>query len=171
MRATVLCIDDLSNYRQIPDLDLWDAKRNTYNCLFPAGRVIAHPPCAQWSKLKALAKPNEEEKNLAWYCLEMVRKFGGVLEHPEGSAFFKEAGISPTITVDQSWWGFPARKRTHLYFVNCSPSPALVRFGPAKCGVEDLHSSVRSRMTLSFCAWLVASVTLDEGTYLRQNEP
>lgn len=127
---------------------------------------MAHPPCSQWSRLRHLALRNDAERELAFLCLKHVRREGGVLEHPAGSAFFPCAKLPPaggsdrhgfTTVVDQSWFGFPARKRTLLYVCGVSPKE-LERF-PLRLGalttVDRLHSSQRSSTTLEFAAWLV----------------
>lgn len=68
---TVLCIDSHSNYKKIAGLDLWDRNRDAYNYR-GTNPIIAHPPCSQWSRLRAFSRINQKEKNLAWFCLMMV---------------------------------------------------------------------------------------------------
>jgi hypothetical protein len=111
----------------------YDAERNamTYRGSLP---VVAHPPCGPWSSLRSLSK--ETTKDCAPHALEMVRRLGGVLEHPCGSKFFAHAGLprpgrladafgGVTYEVDQCDWGHPARKRTWLYVVGLrGPMPA-----------------------------------------------
>ena len=71
-------------------LECFDEERDatTYDGDAP---IIAHPPCRHWGKLAWAAKG--DDKHLAWIALDQVRTNGGVLEHPVGSRFFKEAGI------------------------------------------------------------------------------
>lgn len=163
---SVLCVDRLSNYFKLadPGLELWTKERDAYN-FFGDNPVITHPPCQQWSKLRTMAKPDAKEKGLAWRCLDFVTRNGGVLEHPAYSTFFAEAGIKPTIAIDQSWFGFPARKVTWLYFHKCSPLQHPISFDLARTNVEGMTSTMRSRMPEAFCSWLVRSVrlTLDRG--------
>lgn len=162
-KISVLCVDRETNYKQIPGLDLWDADRDAY--LFTGTNpVIVHPPCQQWSMLKAFAHDRPKEKELAWFCLEKVKRNGGILEHPAGSSFFAAAGIKPTISVDQIWWGFPARKRTYLYFVGCRPLSFPLSFDLPKTTVQNMDKKKRSRMTVAFCQWLVDCIkTLEKG--------
>lgn len=160
---SILCTDRLTNYRFIPGLDLWPKERNAYN-FASSNPVITHAPCQQWSLLHHLAKPDLAEKELAMFCLEKVKANGGIFEHPAYSKFFAHAGIKPTVTIEQSWWGFPARKRTWLYMVGCEPLPFPGERKPPRTNVEGITSTMRSRMPLAFCEWLVGSVlTLERG--------
>lgn len=155
---TILCIQENSNYKKIPGLDLWDIKRNAYN-YNGNNIVIAHPPCQQWSKLKSFAKENQLEKDLAIFCLEKVNQNGGILEHPNGSSFFKYAGIprSKLTKVYQSWWGFPAKKETLLYCKNIKLLPTPLNLDAIQYKVANLDKKKRSLMPLEFCKYLVYS--------------
>lgn len=157
---SVLCANKDSIYKTFPDLDVWDAARNAYN-FTGENRIIAHPPCQQWSRLKRFAKDNESEKGLAWFCLEMVLQNGGVLEHPSGSSFFAAAGIpkSKIYSIDQHWFGFPCRKRTYLFFHKCKPIEYKLRFDAIEKKVDQLHSSRRSDTTKEFAEWLIKCVS------------
>jgi hypothetical protein len=156
---TILGVAEKSNYKLIPGLDLWNAKRDMRN-FKGSNKVIAHPPCAQWSRFRSFARSNIAEKDLAFFCLNIVHKNGGIFEHPAGSCFFKVANINMkrVISVDQSWWGFPARKRTYLYYVHCAPCQTPLSFNAIESKVCDLHSSSRSIMPLSFCQFLINSL-------------
>jgi len=156
MTISILGIHARSNYKLIPGLDLWDIDRDAYN-FTGQNPVIVHPPCAQWSRMKAKAISNKDEKNLAEFCWEKVRDNGGIFEHPAGSSFFKyvNADFSKIISVSQRWWGFPAEKRTYLYFSRSSPLSTPLSFDCATKKVCQLHSSQRSLMPLSFCQYLV----------------
>lgn len=125
-----------SNYKQIPGCDVWDAERNALN--WPGGApVIAHPPCRAWGRLRQFAKPRPDEKALALWAVEQVRRFGGVLEHPEGSTLWEAAGLPPvgkkdefggwTLGIHQHEFGHRAEKATLLYVVGCLPAclPAM----------------------------------------------
>jgi hypothetical protein len=79
-----------------------------------------------------MANPRPDEKDLAWFALEKVRKNGGVLEHPKGSRLWKEASLPLpgefpdehggfTLLIDQYHFGHVARKWTHLYIVGIEP--------------------------------------------------
>jgi len=120
-------------------VDCWDIQRDARN--WPGGSpVIAHPPCRAWGGLSHMAKPRPDEKDLALFAIAMVRKYGGVLEHPRASRLFPEYLPLPgtkdeyggySICVDQFWWGHKCRKRTLLYIVGCAEKdlpPVPLRF-------------------------------------------
>jgi len=167
---SVLCVMPKSNYYQIPGLDLWDVSRDAY-FYFGSNPVITHAPCQQWSRMKGFANYNKDEKELAFHCLKYVLRNGGIFEHPHGSSFFKEAGITKNIySVDQSCYGFPARKRTWLLFHGIKPLPFALPFAlplvkyvlnnskTKRFKSPEMKKSERSLMTLQFCQFLVDCV-------------
>lgn len=162
-KIAILCADEKSNYFKLANrynLDIYTLSRSATNFDYSCP-VIAHPPCAQWSRLHAFATPNQREKELAWFCLEAVNRCGGIFEHPSGSHFFKTASIKPTISVDQHWFGYPARKRTYLYFSDCSPiQHPLSLDAPTKNSVTNISRSMRSRCSVAFCVWLIECTLL-----------
>ena len=122
---TVLFARQDSRYKDLPGYDVYDIDRDArnYNGNNP---VIAHPPCRAWGMLSHMANPRPDEKDLAWFAIDKVRKNGGILEHPKGSRFFKKAGCKEigdgydsyggfTILVDQFDFGHVAHKNTKLY--------------------------------------------------------
>lgn len=130
-----------SVYKLMPGVDCWDAERDAtlYTGPWP---VVAHPPCRLWSCLKHFSKAPAEEKSLALFAIEAVRRFGGVLEHPRGSSLWREANLPQpghvdawggySVVVEQFWWGHKAEKKTILYIVGCPLKllPTMpVRFG------------------------------------------
>lgn len=120
-----------SIYKTMPGCDVWDAERDARRWQGGAP-VVAHPPCRAWGVLRALANPRPDEKALALFAVEQVRRFGGVLEHPAGSTLWREAGLPEpgerdawggwTLVVHQHWWGHRAEKATRLYIVGCAPA-------------------------------------------------
>lgn len=79
-----------SIYKDMPGVDAWDAERDART--WPGGcPVVAHPPCRAWGRLRQFAKPRADEKELALFALQQIRKFGGVLEHPAESSLWNEA--------------------------------------------------------------------------------
>ena len=158
---TVLCVAPRSNYHFIPNLDLYTEKRNAYTYC-GRGPVITHAPCQQWSRLKHFAKGSQLEKDLAVFCFEKVQQNGGIFEHPAGSSFFKYVGADykKIISVNQSWWNFPATKRTYLYFNKITPLSHPLSFDCSSRSVVSLTPSARSRMPLAFCQWLVGCISV-----------
>lgn len=127
---TVLFARTDSIYKQMPWCDVWDIERDAR--LWKGGTpVVAHPPCRAWGRLRHFAKPRPDEKDLALWAVEQVRRFGGVLEHPFGSTLWQAAALPApgerdgfggfTILVHQCWFGHRADKKTLLYIVGCEP--------------------------------------------------
>lgn len=125
VRPAVLFARADSVYKSL-DCDVWDAERDARNYLGSAP-VVAHPPCRAWGQLRHFARPRPDEKALAPFAVDMVRKFGGVLEHPRKSSLWPVLGLpSPgkldkfggwTLPIFQSWFGHRAEKSTFLYIV------------------------------------------------------
>jgi|SRR5882757_11565253 len=105
--------------------DCWDERRDARNYDGPLP-VVAHPPCGPWGKLRHMYRGDQHD--CAPAALEHVRRFGGVLEHPEWSLLFEwerapRPGELPdehggfTVAVCQCDWGHVARKRSWIYCV------------------------------------------------------
>lgn len=120
-----------SIYKQLPEIDAWDMERDARR--WPGGcPCIAHPPCRAWGKLRGLAKPREDEKDLARWAVAQVRKWGGVLEHPKSSTLWQDQKLPApgykdefagwTLGISQHWFGHRARKDTLLYIVGLDPA-------------------------------------------------
>lgn len=120
-----------SVYKTLPDTDVWDIDRDARKWLGGAP-IVAHPPCRAWGRLSHMAKPRHDEKDLARFAVRMVRKYGGVLEHPSMSALWQDQslplpGAGPdqfggwTLGITQHWWGHRAEKATWLYIVGVAP--------------------------------------------------
>jgi len=121
----VLFAREDSAYKQYACFDVYDIKRDARN--FDGKQsVIAHPPCRAWGVLAHMAKPRSDEKELAVFSINLVRKNGGVVEHPYGSKLWEHFDIPDgglltdsfggyTITIDQWDFGHVARKKTKLY--------------------------------------------------------
>lgn len=138
-------------YFGLPDVDPWDIHRDArkYDGPHP---VVAHPPCARWCKLAGFVDhvyPGRFKKGDDGGCfahaLASVRRWGGILEHPEGSAAWDHFGlITPpkgggwvvadweggwTCSVEQGAYGHKARKATWLYA--CHVDLPSLRWGKA----------------------------------------
>lgn len=119
-------------YFNLPDVDPWDVARDAR--LYPGPHpVVAHPPCGPWSALKHLYRGNEHD--CAPAAVAIVRRWGGVLEHPANSGLWSACqmpepdelsdGHGFTICVDQVAWGHVARKRSWIYMVGVDRAAAL----------------------------------------------
>lgn len=80
-------------YFGVDDVDPWDEPRDARTYAGPHA-VVAHPPCERWGRywyggpmLHALGKRKERGADGGCFAaaIEAVRRFGGVLEHPEAS--------------------------------------------------------------------------------------
>jgi len=170
------CRDSL--YKKIPYLDVWDIDRDArnYNGSAP---IVGHPPCRSWGKYRYMAKPRKDEKYLAVWCVNEIRRVGGVLEHPAGSTLWPlyrlpEPGMQDkwggyTIIVNQSDWGHKCIKPTRLYIVGCpidhlpdrpiNPGkPTHVMDNPKnyKNNLPQIPKTDRERTPLPFALWLIA---------------
>lgn len=176
-----------SIYKKL-DIDCWDEQRDAR--FWPGGNAcIVHPPCAQWGRLSAFAAVDEEIKQLSRLAVDQVRKWGGILEHPLKSKLWKEMRLpNPgtkdefggfTLSIDQHWWGFPARKKTLLYIVGCNERdlPAMpLNFDAVtmvvaastrsiRGEIKEMPKGMRDKTCPALAAWLVEGVTKIE--YLR----
>lgn len=159
--------------------DVWDAARDArgYAGLNP---VVCHPPCRGWGRLRHLAKPRPDEKALALFAVQQVRRCGGVLEHPLGSALWHAAALPRpgkvdawggwTLLVDQGWWGHPAPKPTYLYIVGCTRENVgelPVQLHRAEGRTVNLSSADRERTPPAFARFLVQLAAKCAGAQLR----
>lgn len=131
-------------YFGLPDVDPWDEKRDArrYDGPWP---VVAHPPCARWCRLAGHAEKRRpdrkrgEDGGCFAAALASVRRWGGVLEHPEHTAAWSKfllpvppaTGWQRTLCggwvarVDQSNYGHRAKKPTWLYLSGAIIPPEL----------------------------------------------
>lgn len=165
-----------SNYKALPGCDVWDIERDARN--WSGGcPVVAHPPCRAWGRLRHFAKPRADEKALALWAVEMVRKWGGVLEHPVASQLWPTAGLPRpgerdqlggwTMSISQWWWGHRADKPTLLYIVGCEPGdipPVPFKIGEASHVIQSrkrdgcrphVSKAEREHTPPELAAWLV----------------
>lgn len=154
-------------YFGVPGVDPWDERRDArlYNGPLP---VVAHPPCQRWGKFWAgqplhikhtgERKTKGDDGGCFAAALESVRRYGGVLEHPEGSHAWAHFGLKRppreggwvaadsfgyTCCVEQGRYGHYARKPTWLYAVDCQ-LPEL-RWGKSEA---KLDPAIVARMGL-----------------------
>lgn len=149
------------------------------------GPVVAHPPCGPWSRLRVLAY--RDDPATAPTAVMQVRRCGGVLEHPEGSALWAAMGLPPasctpplpwvrewTLRIDQCDFGHPCAKPTWLFFVGVGAAdlPPLPRrrrptavidkkrlkSGDRSSSLPWLPQRARHLTPPGLAAWLVAAV-------------
>lgn len=131
MKFPALFIDKNSLYKN-HNFDCYDEDRDALTFINSENKpIICHPPCRLFSKMRSFSKASFNERILAFYAIGAVRKYGGIVEHPEGSNLFKLTKCDLNGNIDNyggflrkyfmSDFGFPARKPTLLYFVGISP--------------------------------------------------
>lgn len=175
-KVAVLFARSNSVYKRLPDFDVFDIERDARSFDYSTP-VIAHPPCRAWGRLRTFAKPRHDEKALALFAVDAVRRCGGVLEHPASSSLWLAAGLPLglgqdafggfTLSVDQFWWGHPCRKASWLYIVGCARSalpvmpfslalpPKVIAFGRNRAAPGcELPKSQRENTPLDFALWL-----------------
>ena len=130
MKIPVLFTAHNSLYNDNDIFDCYDVERDafSYTGRFP---LIAHPPCRLFSRLRKFSTAAIKEKQCAFFALARIRQFGGILEHPRSSTLWLDGNFKLDGSVDQyggflrsvnlSWFGFPAQKKTMLYFVGIKP--------------------------------------------------
>lgn len=146
--------------------DCYDAERNALT--WPGGRpAIFHPPCRSWGQLSHMAKPRPGERELAEWAMRMVRRYGGVLEHPINSKLWKESrchgwGLRDQwggvlVPCAQSAFGHRAPKFTGLYMVGID-IPSIPEPRPTTNVVENMGRPEREATPPELAAWLLALV-------------
>jgi hypothetical protein len=146
-------------YFGLPEVDPWDIDRDArlYAGPWP---VVAHPPCQRWGRYwyggpsAKVRKTKGDDEGCFSAALAAVRRWGGVLEHPEASAAWSAFEINApprsggwiaadfqggwTCCVEQGHYGHRARKATWLY-AHGVRLPSL-KWGPSArpfCGSEE----------------------------------
>ena len=138
-------------YFGLDGVDPWDEARDARKYAGPWS-VVAHPPCERWGRYATggpsarVRRIKGDDKGCFRAALAAVRRFGGVLEHPEASAaWLAHDLIEPprwggwvvadwqggwTCCIEQGAYGHRARKATWLY-ANRVDLPSL-QWGRAK---------------------------------------
>lgn len=168
MTVAALFVRATSIYKTIPDVDCYDEHRDALT--WPGGVPgIFHPPCRGWGKLAHFANVQPGELDLARWSMEMVRKHGGVIEHPQASRLWAEQGCigygirdrhnGILIPVYQSWFGHRAPKITALYIVGPLPDMPQPITPCQPCLVENMGRAERERTPYLLASWLVHVAT------------
>lgn len=167
MKIAALFVVTNGPYFGVPDVDPWDEKKDARKYQGPHP-VVAHPPCERWGRYWSGGPSARVRRELGddagcfESALDSVRRWGGVLEHPEASHAWAAFGLTApprdrgwisagdfvgfTCCVEQGHYGHPARKATWLYAVGCElPS---IKWGPAPKSLrldEGFHSAEERR--------------------------
>ena len=112
--VAVLWVQENSEYAEIPGVDCWPKSRDAKLYAGPHP-IIAHPPCGPWGNYKSRCHQSKEDGVMA---IELVHRWGGIVEQPVGSSLFRIHGLplQPIVVLDQYDYGHAAIKRTSLYY-------------------------------------------------------
>jgi hypothetical protein len=132
--VAALFVDPAGVYANLPGVELWDEERDArlYDGPWP---VVAHPPCARWSRLAGFTEARfgykrGEDGGCFEAALKAVRNFGGVLEHPAFSKAWDRFDLPEPLWrdgwtlgldggascyIEQGRYGLPVKKATWLY--------------------------------------------------------
>jgi hypothetical protein len=178
--VSILFVRKDSIYKSL-GVDCWDIERDAR--LWPGGNpIVAHPPCRAWGQLAHFAKPRMDEKELAIFAINQIRKHGGVLEHPRASRLWKHMKLPMpgqgadeyggySVCVNQSWWGHLAVKKSLLYIVGCDLKDlpimpikfdaithtvsSQIKLKSGKRTKKELTKEQREETPLDFAKWLI----------------
>lgn len=166
-RVAALYVETSGCYFGLEGVDPWDEPRDARLYAGPHP-VVAHPPCQRWGRYwggspttwPRLVKG--DDAGCFASALASVRRWGGVLEHPEAShAWTAHDLITPpksggwvmadwqggwTCCVEQGAYGHAARKATWLYAVGADlPSLIWGKAPGAFVQFEDGYHSAAER--------------------------
>lgn len=157
-----------------PGIDPWDLARDA-RLYYGPHPVVAHPPCARWGRYwfggptwVASGRPRKilgNDEGCFAAALAAVRRYGGVIEHPEGSHAWRAFDLLEpprgggwvrcdwmaghdgwTCCVEQGSYGHRARKATWLYA--CGVDLPSLKWGRAAgdfLRIEDGFHSAEER--------------------------
>ena len=156
MTVAALYVDTNGVYAGLPDVEVWDEARDArlYAGPWP---VVAHPPCARWSRLAGFTEARfglkrGDDGGCFEAALVAVQRFGGVLEHPAYSDAWRAFELPHPVTrhgwtrdlfdigascyVEQGRYGLSVKKATWLYA--CKVTLSDLRWGyTADCDTRD----------------------------------
>ena len=156
------------------DVDPWDEARDARLYKGPFA-VVAHPPCERWGRYwgggpMLHGTPRQKKMGNDGGCfasaLASVRKYGGILEHPEASHAWAAHdlakptwrggwvsagdGLGMTCCVAQGNYGHRARKLTWLYSVACILPELDWSIPVMQINLEDLSRRQRAATPVAF---------------------
>lgn len=139
-KVAALFVEEGGAYYGLPHVDPWPEARDARGYAGPLP-VVAHPPCQRWGSLwfgqpgtvkrTGVRKKKGDDGGCFAAALAAVRKWGGVIEHPWGSAAWSHFDLNTpprsggwiaadwvggwTCCVEQGRYGHYARKPTLIY--------------------------------------------------------
>jgi hypothetical protein len=186
IRVAALFVATNGPYFGLSDVDPWDIERDARRYAGPHP-VVAHPPCERWGRYWSggpsakIRRKMGDDDGCFRAAVTAVEKWGGVLEHPEGSHAFNAFGLrrpewragwlrSGGVGYREGWvccvaqgnYGHRARKLTWLYTSAITCPPALNWSIPAPRSRLDygFHSAEERRLRRSEIAPVVNATRL-----------
>ena len=165
--VAALFVQKTGCYAGLPCVDPWDEQRDarTYAGPYP---VVAHPPCARWSRLAKFCEARHglkvgDDAGCFAAALNAVRRYGGVLEHPAFTKAWAAHGLMRPRTKQHGWqrdifggfvcyveqgrYGHPVKKATWLYaFGMRNPIPLKWGYTPDANGELAKNQDERGGM-------------------------
>lgn len=155
------------SYWDLPGVDPWDEERDARLYAGPHP-VVAHPPCERWGRYwfggpsAKVRRTKGDDGGCFASALASVRRWGGVLEHPEASAAWSAFTLRTppkcggwvsadlgdpgwTCCVEQGHYGHRARKATWLYACGVVLPSLLWGKSAASIRLEDGFHSAAER--------------------------
>lgn len=144
MTVAALFVEPRGVYANLLGVDPWPERRDArlYAGPWP---VVAHPPCARWGRYWkggpscTVPRTKGDDGGCFASALASVRRWGGILEHPQDSQAWDAFGLTRpnrgggwtmadfdggwTCCVEQGAYGHVARKATWLYAVGTKRPP------------------------------------------------
>lgn len=180
LKFPALFCDSRSLYNDHPGFDVFDVNRNAFSCASRLPRV-AHPPCRLFSRMRSFSSAPVSELKCAYHALSGIRQFGGILEHPRSSTLWQNGNFDLSGGIDQyggylrsvnlSWFGYPAQKKTMLYFVGITPGqlpPFPISFdaithvvsGSSRSLLPELSKSLRSSTPMLMIEYIYQTLNI-----------
>lgn len=112
-RVAALYVATYGPYPSMSDVQCWPLWAESYLGPYP---IVAHPPCGPWGPMRTLCKYQSAQCGID--CLNLVNRFGGVIEQPVASDLFFGNRIADgrLELVNQKEYGHPCEKWTWLYW-------------------------------------------------------
>lgn len=168
-----LYVQTNGSYYGLPGVEPYDEARDArlYHGPYP---VVAHPPCQRYGRFwkgqpgnikRGIVERKGDDGGCFKSALFDVRRFGGVLEHPEGSHAWEIFGLKKpprkggwiqadeygwTCRVEQGQYGHYCPKGTWLYVVGVHPLPEL-RWGVHPVTDDMFPQDVVERHGIEYC--------------------
>lgn len=122
--TVVLFVRADSVYKRL-GADCYDIERDATNFQWDRP-AICHPPCRAWGNFRWNAKPRPGEKEMALWCLDGVRRVGGIVEHPRTSTLWQHLLPGDRwLDINQGDFGHRAQKATRLFYNLDAAHPPL----------------------------------------------